>query len=95
MSACPPTAAREQTFRDRSFGPIPEVARLFDHLVGEGEQIGLPRRRTAPLNGGVGAVMTAVQVAALQSFRLTLVVEAPAMKATRLHEQQFPTVSFS
>jgi len=39
--------------------PIPEDARLFDHLVGEGEQFGRPRRRTTPLNGGVGAVMTA------------------------------------
>jgi hypothetical protein len=35
MSACPLTAAREQTFRDRSFGPIPDGAR--------NGAVGLPR----------------------------------------------------
>jgi hypothetical protein len=38
MSALPPTAAQEHAFDYVADGPKPEVASLFNHLIGSGEQ---------------------------------------------------------
>jgi hypothetical protein len=40
MSGCPPTAAKKRTSPDFREGPIPDVSRLFDHLVGTHQQRG-------------------------------------------------------
>jgi hypothetical protein len=38
MSALPPKADIKQTFLDVRFVPIADIDRLFDHLVGAGEE---------------------------------------------------------
>ncbi len=44
MSALGPTTDSSQTSRDVRFVPISEVARLFEHLVGAGEETGRDRK---------------------------------------------------